>query len=394
MLLSRLHIRNFRGIGRIDLDLAPTTVIIGENNCGKTSVLDAIAIALGKACTGAHCPFEALDFHRPPGAPADHKPEPIRIVLELAERNAGEWSEVLVKPYGAAVQTLRDGRRVLRFQVVGERENAPPVRRFLDFDDRPVEGVDHDALAQQLPRGLRALHFGAHRTLWSDVHAALRADRPEREQVRRDRFHALYESLVDPAARTPEFEAELRRSGELLSLASGLVDQEQSSDRITELLLSQLGAITTDSGAEMPLSHLGKGTQTIMLLLLLGSMLQVATVDDPLPGAGSLVALEDPEAHLHPRLVASLWRVVEGMRAQRLVVTHSGDFLAAIPIESIRVLRRRGTTIETHALSRSRLTPDEIRRVAYHVVNRRGTRSMRHRVPIFCPSGVARGAPA
>ena len=39
MLLRELHIENFRGITRLDLALDRTTVFLGENNTGKTSVL-------------------------------------------------------------------------------------------------------------------------------------------------------------------------------------------------------------------------------------------------------------------------------------------------------------------------------------------------------------------
>lgn len=46
MKLRRLQIENFRGITSLDLDLGDTTVLIGENNTGKTAVLDALRFAL------------------------------------------------------------------------------------------------------------------------------------------------------------------------------------------------------------------------------------------------------------------------------------------------------------------------------------------------------------
>lgn len=39
MLLRNVKIENFRGITSLDLDLDARTVLIGENNCGKTSIL-------------------------------------------------------------------------------------------------------------------------------------------------------------------------------------------------------------------------------------------------------------------------------------------------------------------------------------------------------------------
>jgi predicted ATP-binding protein involved in virulence len=48
MRIDRLELRNFKKFAALDLDLHPQfTLLIGENGAGKTSVLDALAVALG-----------------------------------------------------------------------------------------------------------------------------------------------------------------------------------------------------------------------------------------------------------------------------------------------------------------------------------------------------------
>ncbi|MET0516000.1 MAG: AAA family ATPase [Nitrospiraceae bacterium] len=46
MRIARLRIRNFRSIKSLDVDLGDTSVFIGQNNSGKTAILDAVRIAL------------------------------------------------------------------------------------------------------------------------------------------------------------------------------------------------------------------------------------------------------------------------------------------------------------------------------------------------------------
>ena len=46
MKLKKIQIENFRGITSLDMQLGNTTVLIGENNTGKTAVLDALRFAL------------------------------------------------------------------------------------------------------------------------------------------------------------------------------------------------------------------------------------------------------------------------------------------------------------------------------------------------------------
>lgn len=41
MKLRKIRIQNFRGIKDLEIDIDDTTVLIGENNSGKTAILDA-----------------------------------------------------------------------------------------------------------------------------------------------------------------------------------------------------------------------------------------------------------------------------------------------------------------------------------------------------------------
>ena len=68
MKITKLSLRDFRGFGSLDLDLSPdATALVGVNGAGKTSILDAIAIALAQLVLGIlgrdpeDLPLEAKD---------------------------------------------------------------------------------------------------------------------------------------------------------------------------------------------------------------------------------------------------------------------------------------------------------------------------------------------
>lgn len=53
MYLSNIHIENFKGIKNADFDFARSVnLMIGDNGTGKTSVLEAISVALGGFLSG------------------------------------------------------------------------------------------------------------------------------------------------------------------------------------------------------------------------------------------------------------------------------------------------------------------------------------------------------
>jgi predicted ATPase len=54
-----VSIRNFKSIERLDLELAPLTILVGANGSGKTSILEAVAL-MGQAASSNRGLFESL----------------------------------------------------------------------------------------------------------------------------------------------------------------------------------------------------------------------------------------------------------------------------------------------------------------------------------------------
>ena len=65
MHLARVHVRNFRNIRNMTVDFRPgLNVLLGENNVGKSNLLDAVRAALGAASTGDPVYLSKEDRHR------------------------------------------------------------------------------------------------------------------------------------------------------------------------------------------------------------------------------------------------------------------------------------------------------------------------------------------
>src|ERR1700691_3655035 len=48
MHIARLRIAGFRGVQEADIRLAKQSVLVGPNGCGKSTLIDAISLALGR----------------------------------------------------------------------------------------------------------------------------------------------------------------------------------------------------------------------------------------------------------------------------------------------------------------------------------------------------------
>jgi hypothetical protein len=95
MHIGRVSIENFRCIKSIDIQLSASSVIIGENNAGKTAFLDAIRIALSRRWgRSGQTGFSEYDF--PQSWDAGSERPQIRIRMWLYESVPHEWPQPLV----------------------------------------------------------------------------------------------------------------------------------------------------------------------------------------------------------------------------------------------------------------------------------------------------------
>ena len=79
--MKLVEIENFRGIEKLNLPLDDTTILIGENNTGKSSILDALQICLSRRLTGKGSKFAEYDYCLPDedSQPIDAKPISITL---------------------------------------------------------------------------------------------------------------------------------------------------------------------------------------------------------------------------------------------------------------------------------------------------------------------------
>ena len=96
MRITTVRILNFRGIRELDLDLGDITVLVGENNSGKTAVLDVLRICLRDLGPRSRVVFEALDFHLADATADPASADPIHIEVTFSEQTTGEWSDELI----------------------------------------------------------------------------------------------------------------------------------------------------------------------------------------------------------------------------------------------------------------------------------------------------------
>ena len=87
MPLRWIEVENYRAIARGRVTFADTTVLFGENDSGRTSIIEALLLSLGTA-GGRQDELTPVHFHHGD----DGRPGPLHIRLGIEESARGEWS--------------------------------------------------------------------------------------------------------------------------------------------------------------------------------------------------------------------------------------------------------------------------------------------------------------
>jgi len=117
MQITRLKIRNFRSVKNLDIELGDTTVLIGQNNAGKTAILDAVRIVLTRRWGQRGTGFTENDVYRPDESGDPKTLPPVTIQLVMEEPRAGAWDPDMVAALEDILTVAAGGRNMVVVRV-------------------------------------------------------------------------------------------------------------------------------------------------------------------------------------------------------------------------------------------------------------------------------------
>ena len=384
--LTTVSIRNFRCIRELSVELNDTTVLIGENNSGKTAFLEAIRICLEQLHGRSRGTFQAYDYHLQDESSTPANADPIEITLSFVEPDVDTWHDELVQELAEIIVVRGDDRRQVRFRLTSrfdrETEESSVQWAFLDEQAIPLPGrSDHTGLLLSLQRlapvfYLSALrdasrHFEASGRYWRTFLSESSVPEGDRRSLEKE-FSALNSRLLDVHKPLAEVHSKLADANKVIDFgAADAVAIDALPTKLFSLLSRTQVSLASRAGAKIPVERQGEGTQSLAVLLLFNAFLhsRLSNFDSI---AEPITALEEPEAHLHPSAARALMSLLHDLPGQRIVSTHSGDLLANVGALSVRRFAHRDGRIRAHRIESDTLQPEQMRKFDFHVRRSRG----------------------
>ncbi|MFA0413376.1 ATP-dependent endonuclease [Vibrio renipiscarius] len=362
MHLERIEIAGFRGIKRLSLSFDQLTTLIGENTWGKSSLLDALSVAL--PAEGVPYQFELSDFHVDYSV-SDPQTQDLQIILSLVsndkhEVRSGRYRKI--KPIWVSDDT--DTQRIYyRLSASRTQYDIETKYDFLDNEGNPLSLHHQVKLAQEL----MSLHPVIRLKDSRRFERPIQANGDMNERVEKRINNTCRRLMAIPGhVNKGEMRSSLNSMGVLVEHYFSFKSNSRNS-----LRRQRDGIFYSGQSNGLTLSEVVDQTsdkQTRLLFLgLLNAYLQAKGPTKLRRCARPLLIIEDPEGRLHPTHLARAWGLLQLLPMQKILTTNSGDLLARVPIHSIRRLVRHSDKTVCTSLALQGLSRDELRRIGFHI---------------------------
>ena len=110
----------------------------------------------------------------------------------------------------------------------------------------------------------------------------------------------------------------------------------------------------------LPLLRQGQGIQSLSVIFLFQAFVHHLVRELYEKDSEPVLALEEPETHLHPQATRTLWTHVQALPGQKIATTHSPYFVQQVPFRDMRLVRLtpQGTQVRSLPPSFAASIPD------------------------------------
>lgn len=326
MRLTRVKVENHSRLQDLELEVRQHMVLIGPNDVGKSSLLRCLDLLLGASTGQLYNQITPEDLREPS--------HPFAVEADLCEFSNTEQAlfpdEITVDPNGEKEQTLT-------------------IRLEASFDDDETLSIARTAPNKNIGRQISRDQLQAIGWTLLNANDRVRSMSNDRRSLLDDVLanvelgdeQADFEDIIE------EIGEKLQNSVALSELRGAMADQLSTAlpERVAQGDLTFVPGAAADNNVlkgvrlevnKKSISEQSDGKRAIYAIALY----------DLISNGANVVAIDEPEIHLHPSSQRSLARLLKNGRNQKIIATHSPDIVSAFDPECIVSVKAHGKVVQ------------------------------------------------
>jgi putative ATP-dependent endonuclease of OLD family len=384
--LKQLRVHGFRGLDNLEIDFEPTTVIVGTNNAGKTTLLKSLQLALSNSYQ-----ITDDDFHFTDAITRK------RIVIDMLFISVGddgtqlpqfedEWSTIFTVD---RISIDAEGNQLLAFRTIIEENLIRKTYKKKQFliDEwgefyNPETGSWYDInYENELSFYFDEIPFfylDANRDILDDLKSktsflgkilsSITYNQEDKELIE-DLIKELNETTIDKSEILTNLASTLEELDTAMDNPNNTVDITPFTKKIRDL---NKGVKINYS--QFSMEYHGMGTRSWSSLLILKAFIlqNMKLAIQNQVAYFPIIAIEEPESHLHPNAQKKLYSQISAIIGQKIIATHSSYIAGSAKLKEVRSLFRGTTIISIGKFIESEFDKEDIRKIYRHVISTRG----------------------
>ncbi len=388
ILIKTVRVCGFRGLENIEVSLDQTTVLTGMNNTGKTSFLKAIQIASGKSQFISQDDFFVSGNLVSDKIIVDLLIVPIGAKGIQSENFSENWenlfttNRIKIDSKGTSFVPIRT---ILTFDSITNNYKAQQyiLKQWPEFKQGRISWFEDDN-GKQLNSSFDQIPFffmDARRDILEDIklkssYLGKMLSKIEYDKAATDEIESQIKSLNDVAVNKSSILSTIKNTLKELDTA---MDTNSEGIEITPFtkkirdLNKGLSIYYTDNKDSFAMEYHGMGTRSWSALLTLKSFISLLS-ENALKKQDAffpILAIEEPEAHLHPNAQKKLYAQINTIPGQKIISTHSPYIAATAKLGQIRNFHK-DKAVTCGKIETKNLLPEDIRKIERQVLNTRG----------------------
>jgi len=392
ILVKTVRVKGFRGLKNIEVELQKTTVLTGMNNVGKTSFLKALQLSLGNRQFLSQDDFYINGNSVYNEIIIDILIVPIDEEGKQSKEFSEEWLELFTEskmrfynndfacvPLRTVVlsdslaNTIKTKQYILETWVdfmFGEE----PKKNWYELDYKNNISFKFD----EIP----FFYMDAKRDILEDIKlkssyigkmlSNIEYSEDDIKDIE-EKLEELNKTAVEKSDILTIVKESLLELNSAMDSQGGGVELTPFTKKIRDLNKG-LNINYGDSTDSFLMEYHGMGTRSWSSLLTLKAFIELfkrnseknKTVFFP------IVALEEPEAHLHPNAQKTLYSQIDTIVGQKIISTHSPYIASMAKLHEIINFYKKDNTVLAGRLNTELFKAEDIRKIERQVINTRG----------------------